>query len=911
VVNNPNLDRSSAGGEGRPRTVNIVPHTHWDREWYRPFQSFRMQLVDLLDGLLPELEASPAYAHFMLDGQMAVIDDYLAVRPEQRPAIRRLAASGRLSVGPWFILMDEFLVSGETMVRNMRLGLDRASEYGGAMQVGYLPDMFGHIAQMPQLLVQFGFEHTVVWRGVPLALDAEAFTWTAPDGSSVRAEYLPQGYSNGAVLPDDAKELVARIDQFCTDEASLVGDPVLWMNGTDHLLPQPWLGRVVAEANDLQDDYRLVVTSLAEHVAAGRAEGLPAWTGELRSGARANLLMGVASNRTDIRQAAARTERAIERLAEPLAALFLPAEHWPAALLHEAWGFMIRNSAHDSICACSVDAVCDAVLHRYAEADQIAQGIADRALAALVSTAGGEAPAIVVNPSMRTRSGLIEVVVHGDEPLPGTQVLSVRSARSGRFRASRRSLEELVLGAVEQNPFIHDVSFEEGTDGADGLTVTLHADGGRPTQLRTGPLRARLAELAAVDPDGSVDIQPLRRPTQKLLARVAEIQGFGWRSWHPTELDVDPVAVTQATGAADAPSLTNGLLTVSVDPDDATYSVNGLSGLGRLVDDGDAGDTYNWSPPGGQAAIDSPEQVTVTATERGPLRARLVIDATYRWPERIEGDQRVGEVAIPVRTTLELRCGEDLLRVTVELDNRCKDHRLRTWFPLPEPVRTSRAECAFAVVERGLTAEGGPNEVGLPTFPSRRFVSAGGFTVVHDGLPEYELVDIRNRADGDPAAHALALTLLRCTGVISAGPMAMRSMPAGPPTPAPEAQMAGPQRMEFALHVGRRDPYEVADDAFLPLVAARPRGASTATGASGPIAGTGLTVTGAQVSSLTRTAGNRLELRVFNPTVEDTVVDVSGRTGWMVDLRGRATEPFDGSFALRAGGIQTVVLDPG
>src|SRR3954453_16036052 len=188
------------------RTVHVVPHTHWDREWYRPFQAFRMQLVDLLDGLLPAMAADPAYAHFMLDGQMAVVDDYLAIRPEAEPVLRRLAAAGRITMGPWYILMDEFLVSGEAMSRAPQLGLDRAPRLGGAMEVGYLPDMFGHVAQMPQLLAQFGFEHAVVWRGVPSALDREAFLWRAPDGSEVRAEYLADGYGNGAVLPSDAKE---------------------------------------------------------------------------------------------------------------------------------------------------------------------------------------------------------------------------------------------------------------------------------------------------------------------------------------------------------------------------------------------------------------------------------------------------------------------------------------------------------------------------------------------------------------------------------------------------------------------------------------------------------------------------------------------------------------------------------
>ena len=204
------------------RDVVIVPHTHWDREWYEPFQTFRMRLVELVDDLLPLLDADPGYAHFQLDGQMAVVDDYLAIRPERADDLRRLAAGGRLSMGPWYILMDEFLVSGETMVRDLQLGLEAAAGFGGAMPVGYLPDMFGHVAQMPQLLAQAGFADAVVWRGVPSAVDRDAFTWVAPDGSAVRATYLLDGYGNGATLPDDAKDLLAMVDRF-----------VSWCEGLD------------------------------------------------------------------------------------------------------------------------------------------------------------------------------------------------------------------------------------------------------------------------------------------------------------------------------------------------------------------------------------------------------------------------------------------------------------------------------------------------------------------------------------------------------------------------------------------------------------------------------------------------------------------------------------------------------
>src|SRR5437588_9740981 len=450
-----------------PRTVAIVPHTHWDREWYSPFQTFRLKLVDLRDVLLPALEADPSYARFMLDGQMAVVDDYLALRPDAEERLRRLAASGRLSVGPWYVLMDEFCVSGETIVRDLQLGLERAAAFGGHMDVGYLPDMFGHVAQMPQLLRLAGFEHAVVWRGVPAAVDRTGFWWTAPDGSTVRAEYLWVGYGNGASVPDDAKALVRRIGAHEAELGDALVGPMLWMNGTDHQTPQPWLGRVVAEANEIQDDYRLVVTSLPEYLAGAPVEGLPAWKGELRSGARANLLMGVSSNRVDVKQAAARAERSLERRAEPLCALFLAPELWPVAELRLAWTEMIRNSAHDSSCACPVDEVVDAVLNRYAEARQVGDGLARRALRGLAASTAAPGP-VVVNASARVRGGVVELVLEGEGRADGAQVLLQRSLET---------VERTVTGA-DLGMLLGRVRNEEIERGGDVNGVEIADDDG-------------------------------------------------------------------------------------------------------------------------------------------------------------------------------------------------------------------------------------------------------------------------------------------------------------------------------------------------------------------------------------------------------------------------------------------------
>ena len=163
----------------------VVPHTHWDREWHRTHEEFRYRLVGLMDGLLDLLERDTRYRHFTLDGQAVVLDDYLEVRPEARDRIEKLVGAGRLLVGPWYVLPDEWLVSGEALIRNLRLGLARAGALGGAMPIGYVPDQFGHVGQLPQIFAGFGLDSAVLWRGVGREVEETLFTWEAPDGTRV------------------------------------------------------------------------------------------------------------------------------------------------------------------------------------------------------------------------------------------------------------------------------------------------------------------------------------------------------------------------------------------------------------------------------------------------------------------------------------------------------------------------------------------------------------------------------------------------------------------------------------------------------------------------------------------------------------------------------------------------------
>jgi hypothetical protein len=894
---------------GSPRRVAIVPHTHWDREWYEPFQTFRMKLVRMMDGLLDQLERDSAYRHFLLDGQLAAVDDYLEIRPENEARLTALAGAGRITVGPWYILMDEFLASGETIVRNLQAGMARAASFGGPMEVGYLPDMFGHVAQMPQILSEAGFGHTVVWRGVPSAIDRNAFVWESPDGSTVRAEYLVAGYGNGAALPDDAKALVRRLEAHLDEFGAFIhpGDPLLLMNGSDHLTPQPWLGRVVAEANQVQGEFDLAVSSLPEYLAAAPTEGLPEWRGELRSGFRSNLLMGVGSNRVDVKQAAARAERSMERLAEPLSALFLPAAAWPQTFVDLAWTLIIRNAAHDSICACSVDDVVDAVLHRYAEARHIGEGLTGAALEA-VGRSMAEAGPVVVNPTGGDRGGLVEVVVPADGPAGDeVQVLSERAGLPGSFTVDGGTVLNmlgLLQGArISDDAFVTDVSLAVDDTGLDiTLVIGPEPRDGVPVEEVKRELYTRLTAAPETEVRLTLDQPPARR----ILARQAPVPGFGWARFAAAPL-AHPVQVDEAdTGSV---VLANGLVTVAVDRHSGTFALDGVAGYGRLVDSGDHGDTYNYSPPEHDSWVDTPDTVSVSVDERGPVRARATVTATYTWPDRVDDSTkaRVGSHPVEVVTTLELRADEPVVRVTTRFVNPSRDHRLRVHLPLPRPAATSQAECAFTVVERGLTAEGRADEVGIPTFPSHRFVSAGGLTVVHEGLLEYELVDLEESAgdggDDGPRATTLALTLLRATGMLSRLGMSLRPLPAGPMMPIEGPQMLGPVEVHYALAIDQGDPYALATEVLDPLLTTGSFGGGTRPGR-----GSALRVRGAEVSAVVRRAG-QLEVRVFNPGPTATTVEVDGRSGWLVDLRGRPVAPFEGSFELRAQGIATARLD--
>src|SRR5256712_587984 len=189
---------------------HLIPHTHWDREWYLPRAAFQARLVPALDDLLDRLQADPGYRSFLLDGQTVLVADYLSARPEREAELKALVKTGRLQLGPWYVLTDELIPSAEALVRNLQLAAAGGERLGGRLEVLYSPDAFGHPAGWPTRARGFGIRAGVVWRGLggEPGQERDLYRWRGPDGRDVLLWQLPPaGYEIGAALPADADRL--------------------------------------------------------------------------------------------------------------------------------------------------------------------------------------------------------------------------------------------------------------------------------------------------------------------------------------------------------------------------------------------------------------------------------------------------------------------------------------------------------------------------------------------------------------------------------------------------------------------------------------------------------------------------------------------------------------------------------
>ena len=832
-------------------TLHLVSHTHWDREWYEPFQVYRSRLVVLVDSLLEILDQEPDYRSFTLDGQTVVLEDYLEIRPDRRQVLEAHIRAGRLHVGPWYVLPDEFLVSGESLIRNLMRGARVASVFGGGLSLGYTPDSFGHAAQLPQILQGFGMEAAVLRRG--LADEPIELIWEAPDGSSVLLLYLRDGYDNAAWIRYDRdgllEDLTAARDSLALHSAS---SHLLLLHGTDHMVPKPGLPRALSRVQSRLRD-RIAHSNLPDYVGAIRnevdSESLPVARGALRNPKRHHLLPGVLSTRMPVKQWNHRCQTLLERWTEPMMAWAtlladrheegVAYDHW-GPLLEGAWRELLQNHAHDSICGCSVDAVYEDVERRFSASEIIAETVRLEAASVLVRHIDTTPPAsvdavgpalVVLNPVVGARSDLVRATVAGFGTARGIEVLDDEGrpvpVQGGHYKSQElvsaeleregmaRFLVHLGRGRLMGKPVVLVRIAAQGEVASVEVAV---AEKGAPDGAA---LSQGLARLESLLQEGSIHTFQVRVHLEEteLLFRAEEIPGQGYRTYWlrsgparhsgPPAHGPGPAGSPPAPGTPASPELENDHLRVQVDQAtgrlDVLDKTSGVvyHGLNRFVDGGDRGDAYNYCPPEQDRPVDRPtEPPQIKVLETGPVRRTLEIRSTYRLPAALTPDRRArgGEgVEVPLTSRVSLPPGIPRVEIETEVGNRARDHRLRVHFPTPFSSQSARVDGAFLVGAPPASpapAETDWVEQPSPTVPVHSFLWLGnersGLAVAVRGLPEGEVLS------GPHGAEA-AITLLRCVGWLSRDDLSTRRGHAGPELAIPRAQCLGDHRFHYAL----------------------------------------------------------------------------------------------------------------
>jgi mannosylglycerate hydrolase len=771
-----------------PLEVYVVAHTHWDREWYHPAERFRQRLVGLIDELLRL--GTPAGQSFLLDGQAVLLDDYLQVRPEKAPELAAVLREGLIEAGPWYVLPDELIPSGEALVRNLLAGRALIRQLGGEPPpVLYCPDSFGHPAALPDVANGFDYNLVVLWRGYGGARwpAGDTVRWRGPSGHEAIVYHLPpDGYEFGSTLPTHPDEVKARWERLAAVLAPrATTGVVLLLNGADHHARQ-WHQREALHALAQAATPAIVGPSTLRGaataiVAAATRTALPEVRGELRdSYGYTWTLQGTLGTRAAQKRRNACAERLLIRDVEPWLALAIDegSAEMPA-LLRAAWRTLLRAHPHDTLCGTSIDAVAHAFDARLAATEVQGIGLRDDALLTLLGY-GRE----------RTRPS----------PSEWRPVVVLRNP-AARIRGG---VAELTLSAT-----IADVAVGPGSAErqGDAHRVPPWRVQGVPIQILSRSERVALTESPRAYPDAD---------------RVAEVRALGWIESMPGYgVETRPqrgggrVSVANPV-RAEAGELENGHLRVVVSQAGSVRledRANGrvIDGLITLEQHRDAGDLYTPAP---REPLPPPRVRRVKLVHRGPLRGELALHLVYASPDRATGGT--------CRISLQLDADLPALRIAVEGDNRACDHRLRLRVATGLAGAVTIADAAFHPVTRApldIPADDARMEQVVHTAPLHRWVArftgSQGATLFSDGLAEYESTD-----DG-----AIAVTLIRAVGALSLCDLPERPGHAGWPADTPEAQSLGPFSARFALALhgpddeGVRDEIErLADDVLVPIV---------------------------------------------------------------------------------------------
>ena len=756
----------------KPYKAFIVPHTHWDREWYQTFQQFRIRLIDLINNLMNILEKDKTFSDFTLDGQTIVLEDYLEVYPERREILKKYITEGKIHVGPWYILPDEFLVSAESIIRNLLLGHKIASEFGRVMKVGYIPDPFGHISQMPQILRGFGIDNIIFWRGIEYdRSQGNEFIWQGPDGTELFAVHLPKvGYCNAQSLSEDVdqayKVIKGAIDDLLSRETS---KSLLLLNGTDHLQAQPHIPHLAKELNKCFKDIEIKQGNLEEYIDCAKKTVKPDLnkvTGEFRSAKGAPILQSVYSSRMYIKQANERCGTLLENWVEPTSSLaWQLGKDYPRSLIWISWKWLLNNHPHDSICGCSIDQVHKEMMTRFDWSRQIAKEVINKNLDYISEK---------IKIDYLKEDELALVVFN---PLP----YSIDENVEARVKFPKEiNLNRVKILTIEEEEIPYQLK-------GYGLDYKIIFHPFRSPQS----LEVNYADISFTAKD--IPACGYKTFIIKAINHINTSKGY--------ETDIKSGRDYIENKYYKIIAETNGTLTIMDKLNDKIFK-----NCNRFVDGGDAGDEYTYSPPLNNQIVTS-QLNNISTKDVGPAEATLTISGKILLPTRLKSDRKSrADKKVECSIDSEIKLYSEIQRIEfkTKFDNKARDHRLRVEFPTTIKTDQVYADGNFDVVKRSINVPDseGWQERAYKTAHNSGFIDINdeeyGIALLNQGLPEYEVI---------PENNTIALTLLRCIGWLSRGDLEYRKENAGPSFPTPEAQCLGEHIFYYALipHQGSWD----------------------------------------------------------------------------------------------------------
>ncbi|MBC1864940.1 alpha-mannosidase [Listeria seeligeri] len=743
------------------KKAHIISHSHWDREWFLPLESLRFKLVTLMDEVEGLLDMEAGFNHFHMDGQMIMLEDYLAVKPAKREKMKQLVADGKLRIGPWYMLQDAFLTSGEANIRNLQYGLEMAKEFGHVEKIGYFPDTFGLYGQVPQLMSQAGFDTVVFGRGVnPTGFNNQVFDsafaskysemfWGSPDGSKVLGILLANWYSNGNEIPVEKEAAKVFWDKKLADvERFASTDEWLFMNGCDHQPVQTDLAEALEVAKELYPDVDFIHSHFERYQDAVKQslepEKLQTVYGELTSQQSDgwSTLANTASSRIYLKQANEKIERLLERLAEPISVMASDAGvPYPHEYLSFAWKLLMENQIHDSITACSLDEVHREMEVRFEKVEQVTMS--------LISNAARK---------------LTEQITIAETGIPITI-----------FHAGGVEIAKTIEIELETDE-IHfsEMHFEQIPDELAKLpaqTFRLETSEGLEIPVVVEPLGIHF----------NFDL-PERKFRDSYFARkykltftVENLPAVGYETLYAHAIsEVEPEAEISS-----ALTMENRFLKVEVAAN-GTYTLfdkmSGIEarGLGAYEDVGDIGNEYMFKEAGDKLRVDTLQSKPEISVLRDDKLGKTIIirheieipesaSAAFAeekrrlvWHPERKSPRSEKRIILKVATELTLNKHDKQLAVRVKIVNNADDHRFRVSFPTGVTCETHQAGSVFEVTTR-------PNKQAKewtnPTSDNRKqaFVTSGNVLIATHGLPEYEVSE-----NGDK----LELTLLRAVSEI-------------------------------------------------------------------------------------------------------------------------------------------------